>query len=118
MSSSSVSNPSSMNMNVSAQDQCYAIDNVALDSLRTDKPFLRDAQYFKNVKISPSATMKMMMHVQSGVEKGIKTSVTGKPTEVMAKGLQSRLGSMGLGEAKRQILFIVSRSAMSMLDIS
>eukprot|EP00605_Chrysophyceae_sp_TOSAG23-4_P002951 GSChrysophyteH1.ASY1.ANO1.3250.1 assembled CDS len=27
--------------------------------------------------------MKMMMHVQSGVEKGVKRSVTGKPTEVM-----------------------------------
>ena len=47
-----------------------------LAQLRTEKPFLKDPKYFKNVQVSPSATMKMMMHVQSGVEKGIKKSLT------------------------------------------
>jgi COP9 signalosome complex subunit 5 len=42
---------------------------------------MADPKYFKKVKISPSATIKMMMHGQSGVEKGIKKS--GKPIEVM-----------------------------------
>ncbi len=67
----------------SAADTIYSINVPEIEELRTQKPFLRDAKYFKNVKISPSATMKMMMHVQSGVEKGIKRSITGKPTEVM-----------------------------------
>jgi COP9 signalosome complex subunit 5 len=42
---------------------------------------MNDPKYFKRVKISPSATIKMMMHGQSGVDKGIKKS--GKPIEVM-----------------------------------
>jgi len=42
---------------------------------------MADPCYFKRVKISPSATIKMMMHGQSGVEKGIKRG--GKPIEVM-----------------------------------
>ena len=67
----------------SAADKVYSIDVPKLEALRESKPFLQDPKYFKNVKISPSATMKMMTHVQSGVEKGIKRSITGKPTEVM-----------------------------------
>ena len=67
----------------SSADQNYGVDEAKLTTLRTLRPFLKDPKYFKNVQISPSATMKMMMHVQSGVEKGIKSSLTGKPTEVM-----------------------------------
>lgn len=67
----------------SSSDQNYGVETSKLAQLRTEKPFLKDPKYFKNVQISPSATMKMMMHVQSGVEKGIKKSLTGKPTEVM-----------------------------------
>jgi COP9 signalosome complex subunit 5 len=37
--------------------------------------------YFKSVKISPAAAMKMQMHGQAGVDKGIKRN--GKPVEVM-----------------------------------
>jgi len=61
----------------------YAIDTAKQEALSAAKPFLTNPKYFKNVRISPSAAMKMMMHVQSGVEKGIKNSITGKPTEVM-----------------------------------
>ena len=67
----------------SSSDQNYGVETTMLAQLRTEKPFLKDPKYFKNVQVSPSATMKMMMHVQSGVEKGIKKSLTGKPTEVM-----------------------------------
>jgi COP9 signalosome complex subunit 5 len=66
-----------------SSDQVYGVDENKLKVLREQKPFLKDPKYFKSVKVSPSATMKMMMHVQSGVEKGIKKSITGKPTEVM-----------------------------------
>eukprot|EP00606_Chrysophyceae_sp_TOSAG23-5_P000993 GSChrysophyteH2.ASY1.ANO1.828.1 assembled CDS len=66
-----------------AADTPYAINELKQDAIREAKPFLKDPKHFKNVKVSPSAAMKMMMHVQSGVEKGIKNSITGKPTEVM-----------------------------------
>lgn len=42
---------------------------------------MNDPKYFKRVKISPSATIKMMTHGQSGVDKGI--SKGSKPIEVM-----------------------------------
>ena len=44
----------------SAADKVYSIDVPKLEALRESKPFLQDPKYFKNVKISPSATMKMM----------------------------------------------------------
>ena len=40
-----------------------------------------DPKYFKRVKIVPSAAIKMVMHAQAGVEKGVKQS--GKPVEIM-----------------------------------
>jgi len=70
-------------MTGSSADMPYAIDTAKQAALSAAKPFLANPKYFKNVRISPSAAMKMMMHVQSGVEKGIKNSITGKPTEVM-----------------------------------
>jgi COP9 signalosome complex subunit 5 len=42
---------------------------------------MKDPTYFKRVKISPSASIKMMSHCQSGVDKGIKNN--GNPVEVM-----------------------------------
>ena len=65
----------------STKDHLYAIDDTKLDETRTRKLWVNDAKYFKRVKVSPSATIKMMVHGQSGVEKGIKKS--GKPVEVM-----------------------------------
>jgi COP9 signalosome complex subunit 5 len=67
----------------SSTDAPYAINAAKLAELSRTKPFLSDPKYFKNARISPSAAMKMMQHVQTGVEKGVKTSLTGKPTEVM-----------------------------------
>lgn len=42
---------------------------------------MSDPKYFKNVKVGPSAVVKMMMHGQQGIENGIKRG--GKPIEVM-----------------------------------
>ena len=39
-------------------------------------------KYIINCNINAIAAMKMMNHANMGVEKGIKTSATGKPIEV------------------------------------
>ena len=62
-------------------DRFYHIDDEKLAMVRKDKPWMKDPKYCTDVMISPSATIKMMMHAQSGVEKGIKNN--GKPVEVM-----------------------------------
>ena len=64
-----------------AADAKYAVDPAALQSLRESVPWMKDAKYFNKVALSPSAVMKVMMHCQSGVEKGIKKG--GNPIEVM-----------------------------------
>jgi COP9 signalosome complex subunit 5 len=66
---------------MSSSDNLYTFDDAKLDNVRHQKAWIHDPKYFKRVKISPSATIKMQMHCQSGVEKGIKLS--GKPIEVM-----------------------------------
>ena len=55
---------------MSSADSLYAIDDAKLEAIRNQKAWMNDPKYFKRVKISPSATIKMMMHGQSGVEKG------------------------------------------------
>lgn len=62
-------------------DNLYAINEEKLANVRKQKLWSHDPKYFKRVKISPSASIKMMMHGQQGVEKGIKQN--GKPVEVM-----------------------------------
>ena len=62
-------------------DARYSFQPEALQKLRTEAPWTKDAKYFHKVAVSPSAIMKMMMHCHSGVEKGI--SKGGNPIEVM-----------------------------------
>lgn len=62
-------------------DSFYSINEEKLASVRKQKLWMHDPKYFKKVKISPSAAIKMMMHGQQGVEKGVKQN--GKPVEVM-----------------------------------
>ncbi|KAL7570153.1 hypothetical protein ACA910_019991 [Epithemia clementina (nom. ined.)] len=62
-------------------DAKYAVDPASLQALRETVPWMKDAKYFKKVALSPSAVMKVMMHCQSGVEKGIAKG--GNPIEVM-----------------------------------
>jgi len=59
----------------------YSWNDDKINTVRSNKLWLTDPKYFKRVRMSPSATIKMMMHSQSGVEKGINQS--GKPIEVM-----------------------------------
>lgn len=62
-------------------EHLYTFDESKVDAVRKQKSWMLDPKYFKRVRISPSATIKMMTHGQSGVEKGTKQS--GKPIEVM-----------------------------------
>lgn len=62
-------------------DSLYRYEEQKLNSLREQLPWMSDPKYFKKVKISPSAAMKMMIHAQNGVNKGISSG--GKPIEVM-----------------------------------
>lgn len=69
-------------MNVAGtQASLYAFDQAKVDAVRAQMAWQADPKWFTKVKVSPSATIKMMMHGQSGVDKGIKKS--GKPVEVM-----------------------------------
>lgn len=62
-------------------ERLYNVDDDLLETVRKEQAWTADPKYFKKVKISPSAIVKMMVHGQSGVDKGIKKS--GKPIEVM-----------------------------------
>lgn len=66
---------------IDSADARYTCNDEDLESLRKDKPWMKNPTYFKSVAISPTAIMKMMTHCQSGVEKGINQG--GRPTEVM-----------------------------------
>ena len=61
--------------------ELYSIDEEKLERVRRQKLWMNDPKYFKRVKISPSATIKMIMHGQQGVDRGNKQN--GKPIEVM-----------------------------------
>ena len=76
MSSSSSSKPFS-----EEEKRFYSANDDKLAEVRRKMEWMSDPKYFKRIKISPSATIKMMTHGQSGVEKGTKKS--GKPIEVM-----------------------------------
>lgn len=62
-------------------DQLYGYPDETIAQIRKQKLWCSDAKYFKKVKISPSATIKMLAHGQQGVDKG--TAKSGKPIEVM-----------------------------------
>lgn len=62
-------------------DKLYSVDEDKLAVIRHQKEWMSDPKYFKKVKISPSAAIKMMMHSQQGVNKGI--NLGGNPIEVM-----------------------------------
>lgn len=68
-------------LSTAGKDYLYAVDDGKLEATRSKKAWMANPKYFKRAKISPSATIKMIVHGQSGVEKGIKKN--GKPIEVM-----------------------------------
>lgn len=57
-------------------DGRFHIDAEALETLRTEAPWMKNPKYFQQVTLSPSAVIKIMMHCQSGVEKGIQKGGT------------------------------------------
>uniref|UniRef100_A0A7S3PF33 COP9 signalosome complex subunit 5 n=2 Tax=Aplanochytrium stocchinoi TaxID=215587 RepID=A0A7S3PF33_9STRA len=86
--SSPVTNPNASaslataNDNVSNANALFTFNQDELTALRNAKAWMADPKYFKKVKVSGVAAMKMMNHAVSGVEKGMK-SAGGKPVEVM-----------------------------------
>lgn len=69
-------------MDTVGHDRYFTFDEERLAEFRASKPWVQDPKYFKKVKISPSAAMKMLLHSNSGVEKGM-AGAGGKPVEVM-----------------------------------
>lgn len=57
-------------------DAKFHIDAEALETLRTTAPWMQNPKYFQHVTLSPSAVIKIMMHCQSGVDKGIQKGGT------------------------------------------
>lgn len=62
-------------------DNLYSFDESKIEKVRLEKLWMDNPTYFKKVKVSPSAVIKMMTHGQNGVEKGVREN--GKPVEVM-----------------------------------
>ncbi|EFJ38541.1 hypothetical protein SELMODRAFT_73440 [Selaginella moellendorffii] len=53
-------------MEHAACDSIYAYDEAAQSAIQQQKPWTRDPHYFKNVKISALALLKMVVHARSG----------------------------------------------------
>jgi len=49
---------------MASMDYDYKYEEEKLAQIRSAKPWMVQPKYFKRVKISPSATIKMMMHGQ------------------------------------------------------
>jgi COP9 signalosome complex subunit 5 len=49
-----------------SRDALYNYDKDAENAIRADKPWRRDPHYFKSVRISALALLKMVMHARSG----------------------------------------------------
>jgi len=62
-------------------DSLYAYNDTAVAKVKLEKLWMGDPKYFRRVKVSPSAAIKMMSHGQSGVEKGQARG--SNPVEVM-----------------------------------
>ncbi|KAM3569465.1 hypothetical protein VYU27_008432, partial [Nannochloropsis oceanica] len=69
-------------MSAQARDGWYTFNESRLEEVMAAKAWSQDPKYFKKVRLSPSAAMKMLMHACGGVEKGMKAP-GGKPVEVM-----------------------------------
>jgi COP9 signalosome complex subunit 5 len=66
---------------LTAENARYSYDEEKLRKLKSDAPWMKNPKYFNAVAVSPTAVMKIMMHCQSGVDKGIAKG--GNPIEVM-----------------------------------
>lgn len=51
---------------LSDSDAIFEYDDTMQESIQTQKPWTRDPHFFKNVKISALALLKMVVHARSG----------------------------------------------------
>lgn len=65
----------------STQDAIFKYDEIAIAKQRAEKPWDHHPKYFKDVKVSALAAMKMLKHAVSGVEAGRKRGSA--PIEIM-----------------------------------
>lgn len=65
-------------MEVSAGDEIYKYDRQQQQSLLTAKPWEKDPHFFKDIKISALALLKMVMHARSGGNLEIMGLLLGK----------------------------------------
>ena len=64
-----------------APDARYTFNDEALQKLRSESPWMQSPKYFEKVAVSPTAVARILMHCQSGCDKGIAKG--GNPIEVM-----------------------------------
>ena len=69
------------NSGAHSADARYYFDTEEMEQFKKEKPWMKNPKHFEKIAISPSALIKIMMHCQSGVEKGIAKG--GNPIEVM-----------------------------------
>ena len=69
------------NSGAHSADARYYFDTEEMEQFKKEKPWMKNPKHFQKIAISPSALIKIMMHCQSGVEKGIAKG--GNPIEVM-----------------------------------
>ena len=67
---------------MSGSDALFVVDEANHERLLKERPWLQNSTYFKKVKVSGAAAMKMVTHASAGVDKGLK-SQNGMPVEVM-----------------------------------
>ena len=65
-------------MEVSAGDEIYKYDRQQQQSLLAAKPWDKDPHFFKDIKISALALLKMVMHARSGGNLEIMGLLLGK----------------------------------------
>ena len=63
---------------VSASDEIYKYDRQQQQSLLAAKPWDKDPHFFKDIKISALALLKMVMHARSGGNLEIMGLLLGK----------------------------------------
>ena len=51
---------------INSMDELYKYDEVAHRNLLTEKPWEKDPHYFKDIRISALALLKMVIHARSG----------------------------------------------------
>ena len=67
-----------MNNDVEQVDQVFWYDNAEQQKIAQARPWTKDPKYFKHVRVSALALVKMVMHARSGGEMEIMGLMFGK----------------------------------------